>query len=135
MIFLGVELYAKYSNAQDELVRDWDYDKTSLLTVSDTSVEFSYTLHGVEKTARVEITVKSAPNVNKDEEFVQEVLNLLPPIDGMTAQNLPSINYALSLLDRLAQPSQEILEIKQSLEEKRNEIAQSIPPEEEKSIA
>lgn len=133
--FLGVELYAKYSNAQDELVRDWDYDKTSLLTLSDTSVEFSYTLHGVEKTARVEITVMSAPNVNKDEEFVQEVLNLLPPIDGMTAQNLPSINYALSLLDRLAQPSQEILEIKQSLEEKRNEIAQSIPPEEEKSYS
>ncbi|MDE5549574.1 MAG: bacterial Ig-like domain-containing protein [Clostridia bacterium] len=130
--FLGVKIYAKYDNADDELIKDWDYDKKALLTVEDSAVEFSYILHGVKKTASVEITVEPAPYVNSSHEFVNKVLDLLPPTEDMTADNLSSIDYAIWLLGNLSQPTTEQLTIKQELESKREEIIESLPPEVER---
>ncbi len=130
--FLGVEVYAKYANADDELIKDWEYDKTGTLILSDKYVEFSFTMHGVTKTVGVTITVIEAPDIDEEQKFLQDVLDLLPPIESMNEDNLSSIEYAISLLDGVNQLTPEQIALKESLENKRDEIVNSLPPVEEK---
>lgn len=133
--FLGVEICAKYGNAADELIKDWDYDKKEQLTTADGAVEFSFALHGVTKTVSADITVQVAPDVDEEREFVQKVLDLLPPAQTMSEENLPEIEYALSLLDRLDSPTPEQSATKQTLEAKRDEIVAALPPESEREYS
>ncbi|MDE5616778.1 MAG: hypothetical protein K2I78_03220, partial [Clostridia bacterium] len=130
--FLGVQVYAKYANAADELIKDWDYDKSEPLAITDNEIEFVFTLHGITKTVKIEINVNAAPVVDDEQKFLQNVLDLLPPTESMDADNLPSIDYALSLLNKISQPTTEQLAIKQTLEAKREEIVESLPPVEER---
>lgn len=126
--FLGLEIRAEYDNAQGETVAAWDYDKKDPLTVADTCVEISYSLHGVTETATIAVSVAPAPpRKPPEQERVDSVLSVLPPAEKLTAQNLSAIEYALSLLGGLADPTREQSELMDKLERRRSEIAEGLP--------
>jgi hypothetical protein len=126
--FIGLEIYARYENAADEIVMGWDYDKKEPLAVADNQVIISYVLHGVEKTIVVNIAVMAAPEKDPEQDLINDVLKLLPPTDELTADDLDGLEYALSLLDEAQELTPEQEAKKEELAEKRQEIIDGLPP-------
>lgn len=125
---LGIEIYANYKNAPTELIYTWDYDKKNPLQIGDKEVTISYTLHGISKTITFSIVVNPAPVTSPEQEMIDKVIELLPPTDELTSDNLSVIDYALSVLNNATELSDEQKAKKAELEAKRQEIIDSLPP-------
>jgi hypothetical protein len=127
--FLGLEIWASYENAESELITGWDYDKKDPLTIGDTAVTVSYALHGETQTLEFTIYVQAAPAPKSpEEETLNSALNLLPAADDLSEADLAALNYVLELLEDAENLTPEQEAKKAELEEKRQEIADNMPP-------
>ena len=132
--FLGLELYAKYENAPEERVYDWELDIKTPLGVNDNAITISYTLHGVTKSVTVNIEVEAAEQIADDQKLLTDLIELLPPTDNMTTKDLGALNYVLSVLDE-TELSESQRELKEELTVKRDELTAELPTEPEKEYS
>lgn len=127
--FLGLEIYASYENAPLELIKGWDYDKKEPLQVTDTNVVVSYSLHNVTKTITIDIFVNEAAiDKGTEQKHLEDILALLPPMEELTEDNLPAIDYVLSVFESTENITQEQKEFKEGLSSKRQEISDNMEP-------
>lgn len=129
--FLGLELYAKHNNAPIERVYNWELDVKRPLTVGDTSIRVSYTLHGITKSLVIDIEVVEAERISDEQKIITELINLLPPVGRLGVDNLGALNYVLSILDE-AEITEEQRSLKDELSAARDEITAAMPEEPEK---
>ncbi|MCH5160549.1 MAG: hypothetical protein J1G04_00810 [Clostridiales bacterium] len=129
--FLGLVLYAKHDNAPDERVYDWQLDAIKPLTVADTSVSISYTLHNVTKYVVIDIEVVEAEHISDAQRLLSELLKLLPQVDRLCAEDLGALNYVISVLSE-TELSEEQQKLMDELCAKRDELLAELPDEPEK---